>query len=514
MRAAGRQLKGERKPVTILFSDIVGSTAMAEKLDPEEWKEVVAGAHRQVSEAVYRYEGTIAQLLGDGVLAFFGAPLTHEDDPERAVRAALDIQTAMAVYRAELEGYVDDFQVRIGLHTGEVVVGQIGDDLHMEYLALGDAVNLAARLQGAAQPGGVLISETTALLVRGRFDLVAFGEIDLKGKAAAVSVYSVSRLKKVPEAARGLPGLSTQYVGRDQELSLVTACLEKLIEGFGGLVFILGEAGIGKTRLVEETRRLMENPESHTRSPRVRSGSAIRWLEGRALSYGANLSYWPIIQLLQVDLGLTEGDPAPKVRAAIRRRLKELFGEGTSQIEPYLAHLMGISLEGPAADQIQILDGEALKWQTHQALSDYFKHVADEAPTVLIFEDLHWADPSTLELLEVLVALSDRAPLLIVVLMRVDREHKSWQLRITVESQFPHRYNEINLQQLSKDMALKLMTGLLTTAELPSQLREQMLIRAEGNPLFLGRNCPEFDRPGSIGSGRWSLADQQRNRRN
>ncbi len=234
IRSAGRYLEGERKPVTILFSDIVSSTALAEKLDLEEWKEIVSGAHRRVSAAVYRYEGTIAQLLGDGVLAFFGAPLTHEDDPERAVRAALDIQAAITEYRAELAGYVDDFQLRIGVHTGEVVVGQIGDDLHMEYLALGDAVNLAARLQGQAEPGGVLISESTARLARGIFEMKSLGEIALKGKEAKVPVYSIIGLKDSPGAVRGIAGLSSPYIGRDQELAQLTEHLRIYPRAMGG----------------------------------------------------------------------------------------------------------------------------------------------------------------------------------------------------------------------------------------------------------------------------------------
>src|SRR5512136_2697397 len=177
MAATSPSSEGERRPVTILFTDIVGSTAIAERLDPEEWREVVSGAHRRVSEAVARYEGTVAQLLGDGVLAFFGAPVAHEDDPARAVRAAIDIQAAIAAYARELAGYVDDFAVRIGIHTGGVVVGEIGSAEHAEYLAVGDVVNLAARLQTAAAPGKVLLSESTARLVRHVFELTSLGEI-------------------------------------------------------------------------------------------------------------------------------------------------------------------------------------------------------------------------------------------------------------------------------------------------------------------------------------------------
>jgi len=165
LRLAQTEIEGQRKPVTILFADIVGSTTIAEKLDPEEWKEVVQGAHHRVSEAIHRYEGTVAQLLGDGVLAFFGAPLTHENDPERAVRAALDLQESIADYRRQLAGFVDDFHMRVGIHVGEVVVGQVGTDEHAEYLAIGDTVNIAARIESAAQPGEVLVSETCVRLI-------------------------------------------------------------------------------------------------------------------------------------------------------------------------------------------------------------------------------------------------------------------------------------------------------------------------------------------------------------
>lgn len=180
IRISSSQLEGERKPVTILFTDIVGSTSIAEKLDPEEWKEVVSGAHQCVSQAVYRYEGTIAQLLGDGVLAFFGAPVTHEDDPVRALHAALDIQQSICEYANRLKGYIENFQIRIGLNSGTVVVGNVGSDLHMEFLAIGDAVNLASRLQAAARPGSILISENTARLVSATFELEPKGELNVK----------------------------------------------------------------------------------------------------------------------------------------------------------------------------------------------------------------------------------------------------------------------------------------------------------------------------------------------
>jgi class 3 adenylate cyclase len=357
IRLASPNIEGERKPVTILFTDIVGSTSYAEKLDPEEWREIVSGAHERVSEAVYRYEGTIAQLLGDGVLAFFGAPITHEDDPIRAVRAALDIQHAIADYRRQLEGYIDSFQMRIGINTGTVIVGAMGSDMHMEYTAIGEAVNLAARLQSAAEPDHVLISEATERMVKAAFDLKSLGEITVKGKAAPVRVFEVVEPKGTPSSGRGIEGLSSPLVGRDQELRALRAALDELIAGHGQIVSVLGEAGIGKSRLVEET---------HAEC----SSMQLRWLEGRALSYGQTLSFWAITQLIKNDLGLSDADPEAKIKVALRKRGNVLFGRRGTDLLPYLAHLFGVQLDDESSQRVRQLDGETLKRQTRgQSLS-------------------------------------------------------------------------------------------------------------------------------------------------
>ena len=331
IRISSAQVEGERKPVTILFTDIVGSTALAEKLDPEEWKEIVSGAHQRVSQVVYRYEGTIAQLLGDGVLAFFGAPITHEDDPIRAVHAALDIQQAIGDYAYTLKGYIDNFQLRVGLNTGTVVVGSVGSDLHMEYLAIGDTVNLAARLQSVAQPGRILISESTARLVGAAFELQSLGEINVKGKTKAVTIFDVVKVKAKPESGRGFKELRSPLVGRDSELAVLRTALEALFNGHGQIATILGEAGIGKSRLLEEAHQCSDD--GHPTG---------LWIEGRAISYGQTLSFWTITHLIYNDLGLSDGDPEVRVWSALKRRVNTLFGEESSKVLPYLGHLLGV----------------------------------------------------------------------------------------------------------------------------------------------------------------------------
>lgn len=472
IHAASANIEGERKPVTILFTDVVGSTSLAEKLDPEEWKEIISGAHQRVGEAVYRYEGTIAQLLGDGVLAFFGAPITHEDDPLRAVRAGLDIQRSISEYAQELRGYVDDFQLRLGVNTGTVVVGSVGSDMHMEYLAIGDAVNLAARLQSEAKPGHVLISESTAKLVKAAFDLDALGEITVKGKSGPVKVFEVVDRKATPSSGRGIEGLVSPLVGRDQELAALKTALKQLIDGHGQIVTVLGEAGIGKSRLVEEART-------------DQSLASLRWLEGRSLSYGATLSFWAITQLINNDLGLSDGDPEAKIKAALRRRVNALFGDRAADLLPYLAHLMGVKLDEEWAQRVNQLDGETLKRQVLWAITEYFRCVSQEQPTILILEDLHWADPSTLDALDHLLALTDRSPVLLLLLVRIERDHGSWQLKVKAETDYPHRYTEIQLKPLSSEDSNDLVSRLLVVANLPEHIRRLILERSEGNPFYL-----------------------------
>lgn len=464
-------LPGERKLVTILFTDIVSSTAIAEKLDPEEWKEIVSGAHRIVGAAVRRYEGTIAQYLGDGALVFFGAPITHEDDPQRAVRATLEILSAISDYRLQLAGLVDDFQMRIGIHTGTVVVGQVGDDRHMEYLAVGDAVNLAARLQSAASPGRILVSETVARQVRATFDLVDLGEITVKGKNKPVHVYEILQPIEGLRSGHGIPGLTSRLVAREAELRTLKTTLKRLDQGDGGIVFVLGEAGIGKSRLLEEAR--------------CEASVKIRWLEGRSLSYGATLSYWAITQLILQDLKLTESDPEPRVRVALNRRLEALFGERGIDFAPYLQRLLGLRLETETVEKLALLGAETLKRQLLVVITAYFSALAECSPIVLVFEDLHWADASTLEVLERLFSVAERLPLLLVCLARHERGHGSWRLKQDAEVDFPGCFTEIILKQLSVSESENLMSELLESTSLPDEIRRQILVLADGNPLYI-----------------------------
>ncbi|MGB2895766.1 MAG: adenylate/guanylate cyclase domain-containing protein, partial [Anaerolineales bacterium] len=482
IRKDPRGLPGQRKSVTILFTDIVGSTAIAEKLDPEEWKEVVQGAHKIVSEAVYRYEGTIAQLLGDGVLAFFGAPLTHEDDPERAARAALDIQASIADYRSELSGFVDDFQMRVGINTGEVVIGEVGSEEHAEYLAVGDAVNVAARLESAAEAGQILVSQTIARRIEAGFTLRDLGEVPVKGKTSALAMFELIEAKAEPSSGRGIEGLHSPLVGRDSEMERLRMALDSLQQGLGQIVVVLGDAGIGKTRLVQEA---IEQVAQTKREESSAQALSLRWLEGRSLSYGSALSFWPITQLILSDLGLSDGDAEVKVKAALRRRVSDLLDDDTDEILPFLFHILGLKQDETGRDLLQTLDGETVKYQITRAIRRYFTSVADREPTVLFFEDTHWADPSSLEILEDLFSATDQYSLMLLILMRIERDHSSWKAKLKAETDYGHRYTELHLERLSKNDSDQLVNHLLEVADLPENIRQLMMDRSDGNPFYL-----------------------------
>jgi ABC-type oligopeptide transport system substrate-binding subunit len=250
--------------------------------------------------------------------------------------------------------------------------------------------------------------------------------------------------------------------------------LNKLSAGHGQIVVVLGEAGIGKSRLVEEARHLSEG-----------QPITLRWLEGRALSYGQTLSFWAISQLILNDLGLSDGDPETKIKVALRKRVKALSDDRSEEMLPYLAHLMGLSLDDESVERIRRLEGETLKRQTLWAIAEYFNCVAQEQATVLIFEDLHWADPSTLDALEKLLALTDRSPLMLLLLARTERDHGSWQIKVKAETDYAHRYAEIHLKALSSEDSNRLVNQLLEVADLPERVRLLILERSEGNPFYL-----------------------------
>jgi class 3 adenylate cyclase/tetratricopeptide (TPR) repeat protein len=469
------RIEGERKFASFLFADVAQSTSIAEEMDPEDWTLVMNGAFGFMNAAVSRYGGTVSRLMGDAVLALFGAPVAHEDDAERAVRAALEIQEAAATYAQNVQPrYGIDFRLRVGIHTGTAVLAIVGDAIKAEYTAMGDAANVAARLQSAAEPGTVLISADTQRLVRAQFEFRPRGAIAMKGKQAAVDSFEVVGVRAVPLKARGLEGLTSPIVGREHEVALMRNKLLGLGKGLGSVVAVVGEAGLGKSRLMADLRDFADEQ------------GAPAWYESRAISYGQSIPYYPWRQLGRQMLGASEMEAAPAVREKLAAFVQRL-GLPTADI-PFYETLLAVDTEESRL-ALADLSGDDMVNRVAGAVVNAVKAAIGpgEAPRphVLVFDDLHWSDNATLELIAQVAALASFMPLIIVCILRPRRKAPSWQLVDRLQASLGSTFERIELEPLTPADAGALLGNLLDIKGLPGTVRQRILDRSEGNPFYL-----------------------------
>jgi class 3 adenylate cyclase/tetratricopeptide (TPR) repeat protein len=466
-------LEGERKQVTVLFVDVSGFTALSERLDPEIVHDLMARAFDLMLAEIHRYEGTVNQFLGDGVMALFGAPIAHEDHPRRAVQAALGIRRALDAYRDELERDRGiHFRVRQGLNTGLVVVGSIGTDLRMDYTAVGDTTNVAARLLQTAEPGQVVVSEAVHRLVKGFFHTQAIGDRALKGKAESVPAWEVlsaqeTRSRLDVEAERGL----TPLVGRDKELAILADCFEKARAGQGQLVFIVGEPGIGKSRLLYEFRQ--------------RIGDRAAWQEGRCVSFGQSIPFHPLIDSLRRSFGIEDGDDEATVAEKLEREILTL-GADLRSIIPYIRNLVGVD---PADPAVSSMDPQERRGELFYALRRLLLQAAEVRPQVVVYEDVHWTDKATEEYLTLIADSLPTSRVLVILTYRTGYAHpfgeRSYQTRIVPDA-------------LSTDESVAMARALLVAERLPDDLQALLVRKAEGNPFFVEEVVKSLREGGSI----------------
>ena len=454
-------LEGERRTVTALFADAIGFTPLSERLDEEEVYDLMQGCLGRMMDAVHRYEGTVTQFRGDGVMALFGAPIAHEDAARRAVAAALEMQKSLDEYAAEVkQRHPIECRFRVGLNTGPVVVGKISDNLDMDYTALGDTVNLAARMEELAEPGTVYLSEDTYRAVQDYFDCEPLGALTVKGKAEPVVAYRVVRETAVrtrfeAAAERGL----TPFVGRDQEQTVLRGYLEQAKRGQGQVVFVSGEAGIGKSRLLLEFRRSMLD-------------EGVTWLEGHCSSYGKNIPYLPVIDILKSDFGVEEGDND----AAIIGKVDEgtaAWDEAARATVPYLKYLLNVDPGDPTVTTMDPMERRAGIFDGLRAL---LLQESRRRPLVMVVEDLHWIDEKSEEALAALVDVVASAPVLLVLTYRPGYAHSLGERTY---------YSRLALGHLPPEESAAMAERVLQVATLPQQLAELITAKAEGNPFYI-----------------------------
>jgi len=442
-------MQQERKVVTVLFADLVGFTSRAETLDPEDVQAILRPYHDRLRSELERHGGSVEKFIGDAVMALFGAPVAHEDDPERAVRAGLAIRDW-----ARSEG---GLEVRIGVTTGEALVTLGARPSEGEGMAAGDVVNTAARLQSAAPVNGILVDETTYRATR---DRIGYGEaepVTAKGKAEPVPVWEATEAR----AGFGIDVIQTgaSLVGRQRELELLTGALARARdERAPQLVTLVGVPGIGKSRLVYELSQVVEaHPE------------LIHWRQGRSLPYGDGVTYWALAEMTKAQAGILESDPPDEAEGKLTEAVAALKPDGPEQILEGLRPLIGLDAEGEGGDRAE----RFAAWRR------FFEALADERPTVLVFEDLHWADDDLLDFVDHLVDWSSGVPLLVVCTARPEllERRPGWgggkQNALT-----------LSISPLSDEDTARLLGGLLERAVLPADQQAELLARAGGNPLY------------------------------
>jgi class 3 adenylate cyclase len=352
----------ERKLVTIVFADVSGFTALSEKLDPEKVRELINACFDWLVPVVQKYEGTIDKFIGDEIMALFGAPVAHEDDAERALRAAVEMMDALAAFN---RANGTELGLHLGINTGLVIAGEIGGRDRRDYSVMGDAVNLAAWLEEASVTGEIFVGPATYRRTQALFDFESLPPLTLKGKEAPVEVRRLLGAKAAPKPTRGIEGLRAPLVGRDNELEEIRQTIGSLQAGEGSVLAILGEAGLGKSRLIAETRALIP--------------ANITWAEGRALSYSAGMSYWLVRELILSLLKVPADTALAEIAAALKRNLN-----GDSAVYPYLARLLELPLDAATEEQLKFLSGEALQSRILEAFRDFVRSRAQQQPLVLV----------------------------------------------------------------------------------------------------------------------------------
>jgi len=497
-RQAGIEAAGQRRNVTILFVDLAGYTGISHQSDDEETYLLVQQFINLMARDVYKYDGMVDKFLGDGLMAIFGAPIAHENNAELAVRAALDMHADGIRLSRELSPRLGtELRLHIGLHSGSVVVGSLGSNLLMNYTAIGDTVNLAYRLLQEAPAGSIYASQSVYQEIHGLVDFEPLAALALKGFPDPVPAYAVVQLKSKPGSARGIEGMRAPLIGRDAEMTQLRRAQQALIASKEGrFILIQGEAGIGKSRLTEEFCASMEK-------------AGLRCLVGHSFIYRRLVSYWIFQELFHTLLDLPMGAPEASLRTRLAQTAEDLLGSQSDEALPYLEYLLSLKPSSEeAAERLLYLDAAELRQQVFLAARDLLVAEARQSPLVLVFEDLHWADEASLDLICFLVDSVRQEPLLAIAIARPSSETALRPVIEKADRVLSERFTILLLQSLSARQSERLFHELLSGPNLPEDLCQRIIQRSAGNPFYLEEIVRMLidDRLIYPDEGKWKLA--------
>jgi len=463
----------ERRDVSVVFADISGFTTMSERLDPEELTLLMNECFRKLGAMVYRYEGIIDKFIGDCIMAIFGAPVTHEDDPERAILACLDMQSALNEINENLDPALKKLTIHSGVNTGEVIAGRIGSDLQMEYTVMGDTVNTAQRLKDVAPSSGILVGPETYNRSRHAFDFMALESMQLKGKVEKVRPYEVIGRKWGSEF--GLGAVHSDLIGRDDELSSLKQGYTQLTNEKSSIHIIKGEIGVGKSRLLFEFKKFI-----------TISAPDIALIESRGVSYESSIPLKTFADGLRhyfMSGDISTADPREDM---VKEKMRTLFPDEkeAGDVLPYLYRMMNMTLEPQHQEKVEHLDSHALQLQTFLAVTSLFENITKDKPILLIIDDIQWLETTTIELVNFLLPLIKQNRLTLYLCYRLGIIVPIKKLLATLNREYKDYLHEIEIKNLSDDYSAQLIENLIGQ-EIPEQLKTYIIAKSGGNPFFI-----------------------------
>ncbi|KPJ74397.1 hypothetical protein AMJ52_00670 [candidate division TA06 bacterium DG_78] len=464
-------IEKERRDVTVIFVDISGSTTISESLDPEELTLLMNDCFRRLSAMVYRYEGIVDKFIGDCVMAIFGAPVAHEDDPERAILACLDMQTAINEINARLDKSQRKLEIHSGINTGKVIAGKVGSDLQMEYTVMGDTVNVAQRLKDIASPGTILVGPETYNRTKHAFDFMSLEAVRLKGKTLSITPYEVIGKKWGSEF--GLTAIRSDLIGRDAEFSKLKEGYTNLLKGQSSIYLVKGDVGVGKSRLLYEFKKFL-----------TISAPDVALIDGRGVSYESSIPFKSFADSLRNYLLAEQSLVTDDASTGIKARIETYCGDEADEVAPYLYKLLNIELNEKQLEKTRHLDSHSLQLQIFLAVATLFEKLAEEKSIVYIIDDIQWIDSASLELISFLVPLTKKIKIIFYLSYRIGELASIKTLINTIEHESSDITEEIDLKNLNPEHSVTLINNLIGQ-DIPDSLREYIIHKSGGNPFFI-----------------------------